>query len=184
VNNDPVNWVDPLGLETQSSRNKAEDEKEKTNTFLNEVLENPEAYTINTYERDAFREGNFYDTVMMHSFYEILNNTLKEGDENYRATLSFNGTQFAVASTGAWMKNTDTDINSLKEKAAWHVVEKTPSGGIDVSKTVQNIKSNMDTGIKYNALDHIFDTKNGQNCNTALWTTTAEKNGEENLCGK
>jgi RHS repeat-associated protein len=172
VNNDPVNYTDPWGLEIYSAGDIATHEA-ATISFLNGVLSSPGSYTVNSYSRDAFigAPNKMTNAITVHSFYTFTN------DNGKVTTISFNGTTYSLSSTGAWISNTRADVDSYINKKNWDTVNITPENGIDTVKTAQNIKDSISSDKTYYALDHLADKENAENCNTALQNTQAAKKG-------
>jgi hypothetical protein len=180
VNNDPVNYVDPWGLEII----KAGDIvalTTATQNFLKGVLESPESYDVMSYSRDAFIPiaNGKTNSLTPHSFYTFTDT--RETKDNTR-TLSFNGTALVPNSTGVWQLDSPKDLSSyigylssLNEgnKNTWDVAVTTPAGGIDPGKTAQNIIDNIASGKTYSVFDGLVYSEDKQNCNTALQDTIA-----------
>jgi len=138
--------------------------------YLEQILENPENYAIAAYERTAISKGK-RNALKKHSFYVITNLSTKE-----KTTLSFNGTELNTKSKGAWVLNTETDIDSYKDfrfgKSNDYDMKLLRSpNSIDTSEVAGNIINSINSSTQYYLFDHIIDKEGYNNCNTALYST-------------
>ena len=78
----------------------------KVITVLDRILKNPNFFEFSVYERKALGKGK-RNEILTHSLYVIRNISIPE-----EMTLSYNGTETAPFSEGAWILNTDMDIDS------------------------------------------------------------------------
>ena len=94
-------------------------------------------------------------------------------------TLSYNGTETAPFSEGAWILNTDMDIDSYynysRGNNSYDMRLLVSSEYIDTEQTARKIKESIKSDIAYFFLDHKINLKEHENCNTALFGTLVPK---------
>jgi hypothetical protein len=143
-------------------------------SFLEKILQKPEDFAIAVYSRIASRLGWLKKSELLtHKFYVI---TQKAGDYH---TLSFYGTKFAFYSEGAWVMDTDSDLNAYKSYLQgynnWQIDLMKSGYGVNAAATVQKIIEKIDDkNITYYYKDHLKNKPNVDNCNTALDETLVE----------
>lgn len=110
----------------------------------------------------------------LHSLYVIKNTVSPE-----EMTLSYNGTETAPFSEGAWILNTDMDIDSYynysRGNNSYDMRLLVSSEYIDTEQTARKIKESIKSDIAYFFLDHKINLKEHENCNTALFGTLVPK---------
>lgn len=146
-------------------------EEKNVISYLKEIEQNPENYSIEAYERKALTDYPVKKfKLLTHSLYIITN---EKTNETY--TLSFNGTKKALYSEGAWGLNTATDIKSLNSfrngDNSYSMMKIFNDYSIDPEKTAENIINSINSDTTYYAKDHVKDKPNMENCNTALYST-------------
>ena len=141
----------------------------KVITVLDRILKNPNFFEFSVYERKALGKGK-RNEILTHSLYVIRNISIPE-----EMTLSYNGTETAPFSEGAWILNTDMDIDSYysysRGNNSYDMRLLVSSEYIDTEQTARKIKSD----IAYFFLDHKINLKEHENCNTALFGTLVPK---------
>jgi hypothetical protein len=141
-------------------------------TILEKMLVSPEYYTLKAYERTGINFQFKRTNLIVHSFYAI---TSRDGEFH---TLSFYGTEIAFYSEGAWIIDSDADMQAytmfLDGKNNWDVAEIRIENDIDVRETIKNIVKKIESDVTYYYKDHINDKPNMDNCNTALHETLVE----------
>jgi hypothetical protein len=141
--------------------------------YLEDILNEPEYYTIKAYERTGVSYQIRRTKLIVHSFYVIF-----EGENNFR-TLSFYGTATGFYSEGAWMIDGDSDRGSYimytEGENKWDVVETKTNTTINTVETVKNILNKIESNVTYYYKDHIDNRPNVDNCNTALYETLVEE---------
>jgi hypothetical protein len=175
--NNPVKYRDPDGEVSEKIRLAQEND---TKAKLKEIISSPEKYIMKSFIRKAFfaysgDRGN----NMRHSFYVVIN---EETNETF--TLSFNGSNnISTSSKGYWWINSDKDQESIstpENVRNWAVEETTPTSGINVKKTAENILKRIeDSKITYFLLKERLnkdmvdsvELEKIDNCNTALEAT-------------
>jgi hypothetical protein len=89
--------------------------------YLETILENPEDYAINIYERNGISYQFKRTKLMYHSFYVIT-----DSNGTYH-TLSFYRTKIAFYSEGAWIMDGDSDKQAydlfMEGEDKWDVIE-------------------------------------------------------------
>jgi hypothetical protein len=138
-------------------------------TFLEQVIAQPENYSIKVFARTAVNYQLKRTKLMTHSYYLIGSKT---GEFH---TLSFYGTEISFYSKGAWTLDSRSDRSSyimyLEGSNRWDVSELFAGSLIDAQKTAANIVDRMDSGIRYYYKDHVKNRPDVDNCNTALYET-------------
>jgi hypothetical protein len=150
-------------------------EKEpEVRSFLENMYEFSETYSIKAYERRAISYKLEKTEKMIHGFYVITD------DKEQYSTLSFSGTKKAFSSQGAWVLNSDSDIESFEKYTQldniWDVKEIESGNAIDVKKTTANILVNMNSDATYYYNSHIRKRVNQNSCISALTETIALSN--------
>ena len=145
----------------------------KVITVLDRILKNPNFFEFSVYERKALRKGK-RNEILTHSLYVIRNISIPE-----EMTLSYNGTETAPFSEGAWILNTDMDIDSYysysRGNNSYDMRLLVSSEYIDTEQTARKIKESIKSDIAYFFLDHKINLKEHENCNTALFGTLVPK---------
>jgi hypothetical protein len=145
----------------------------KVKTLLEEMSLKPEYYTLKAYERTGINFQLKRSNLVVHSFYAI---TSRDGGYH---TLSFYGTEIAFYSEGAWIMDSDADMQAytmfLDGKNNWDVTEIGIENDIDVQETIRNIMKKIESDVTYYYKDHIHNRPNMDNCNTALHETLVHK---------
>ena len=145
----------------------------KVITVLDRILKNPNFFEFSVYERKALGKGK-RNEILTHSLYVIRNISIPE-----EMTLSYNGTETAPFSEGAWILNTDMDIDSYysysRGNNSYDMRLLVSSEYIDTEQTARKIKESIKSDIAYFFLDHKINLKEHENCNTALFGTLVPK---------
>ncbi len=144
--------------------------------FVRNIEQNPDNYYMEAYQRKAL--CNYFwkrDEVLTHSLYVITDKSTGE-----KSTLSFNGSiPLCPVSKGAWGLNTKTDVKGwnclVSGKKDYDMTLYCGKDEIDVQKTSSNIIQSINSDISYMFIDHKWDWKNWENCNTALYSTEVIK---------
>lgn len=145
----------------------------KVITVLDRILKNPNFFEFSVYERKALGKGK-RNEILIHSLYVIRNISIPE-----EMTLSYNGTETAPFSEGAWILNTDMDIDSYysysRGNNSYDMRLLVSSEYIDTEQTARKIKESIKSDIAYFFLDYKINLKEHENCNTALFGTLVPK---------
>ena len=145
----------------------------KVITVLDRILKNPNFFEFSVYERKALGKGK-RNEILTHNLYVIRNISIPE-----EMTLSYNGTETAPFSEGAWILNTDMDIDSYysysRGNNSYDMRLLVSSEYIDTEQTARKIKESIKSDIAYFFLDHKINLKEHENCNTALFSTLVPK---------
>jgi hypothetical protein len=143
-------------------------------SFLEEILSNPEQYTITAFERRGIGMKIPRTKLLTHSYYVI-----KRIDSKFY-TLSFYGSKIARYSEGSWALNADADMSSylsyIQGNNQWDVLDIKTYYGIDTTQTITKILEKIHSNVTYYWRDHINDLPGMDNCNTALHETMTEWN--------
>jgi len=141
-------------------------------SYLENVVENYEDYSMKAFERKAISVTVDKKPGYIHCFYVIFNK-----DETYH-TLSYSATGKFAASKGAWAMDTETDIESyvfyLSGDNKWEVEEITTKNGINTLLTINNVLSKIRNKTTYYFRSRVNKDNKHDNCYTALYETLAE----------
>ena len=162
-----------VGQQVEMKRVVINSHESKVITLLDRILKNPNFFEFSVYERKALGKGK-RNEILTHSLYVIKNTVSPE-----EMTLSYNGTETAPFSEGAWILNTDMDIDSYynysRGNNSYDMRLLVSSEYIDTEQTARKIKESIKSDIAYFFLDHKINLKEHENCNTALFGTLVPK---------
>jgi len=143
-------------------------------TFLENVLDKSNEYTISVYERNLTKRQMKKTKLRHHGYYVI---KALPSDEYH--TVSFYGTTITFYSNGVWMMDSNSDIAScegyISGKNRWDVSVIAKADDIDKEETIKNIISKIENRVTYYYRDHIKDRPGVDNCNTAVRETLVMK---------
>jgi hypothetical protein len=152
----------------EESGDKVLEEQIYVRAFLEDVLSEPEEYTVAVYERNVLKSQKNRTKFLTHSYFVI-----KKPVMNEYHTVSFYGSRISPKSQGSWTMDSSFDTASyngfLSGKNKWDVIERINESNIDTAETAQNIIRQIDEGVVYYYYSHIKKKGDMENCNTALY---------------